>query len=325
MATLPTLYPVGDGTQNGVTGTGTAPWYANIDDWAGGGLVDEDSTYISSGVDLGGDGNYLLTDMPANFGTLDSLSLDVRVRRNGTVTDDAMTLTVGIVGADGSTVLAAQKQVASQASGTTYSTVTVSYTDAELASRSNKAAWDGAQLRLVWTYTKTKSSDGLALRVTAVRANGTYTESAGGTPQTIVVGVASETEAAQAVVSTPGVASVLVGASTESEVAQAVAVGQGPGPQTVVVGVATETETAQTVSPPTIATFPTPPPDFTVTPVSSSQIDLSWGAVVGADFYDIERDGVIIEKDYAGVSYSDLGLDPSTLYNYRVRAVKSGA
>lgn len=63
------------------------------------------------------------------------------------------------------------------------------------------------------------------------------------------------------------------------------------------------------------------PVGLTVTPVSSSQLDLDWDAVFGAGGYDIERDGVVIVSDHPTNSYSDQGLDPSTEYCYRVRAV----
>jgi hypothetical protein len=66
---------------------------------------------------------------------------------------------------------------------------------------------------------------------------------------------------------------------------------------------------------------PATPTGLTATPVSSSQIDLSWNAVSGASGYDIERDGTVIVFDHVGTSYSDTGLNPSTLYTYRVRAV----
>ena len=39
------------------------------------------------------------------------------------------------------------------------------------------------------------------------------------------------------------------------------------------------------------------------------------------EVFDIERDGVVIESDYATTTYSDTGLTPNTSYTYRVRAV----
>jgi hypothetical protein len=62
------------------------------------------------------------------------------------------------------------------------------------------------------------------------------------------------------------------------------------------------------------------PINLTATAVSSSQIDLNWDDVPGADEYQVERDGVIIANT-ASSSYSDTGLTASTLYAYRVRAL----
>jgi hypothetical protein len=63
------------------------------------------------------------------------------------------------------------------------------------------------------------------------------------------------------------------------------------------------------------------PANLTATPISSSEIDLSWDAVAGATGYDIERDGTVIVTDLAVTTYSDTSLTPSTSYAYRVRTV----
>lgn len=64
-----------------------------------------------------------------------------------------------------------------------------------------------------------------------------------------------------------------------------------------------------------------PPPGLTATPVSATQIDLSWIAVALAAGYDIERDGVVIATDVVGTSYSDTSLTPGATYTYRARSV----
>lgn len=64
------------------------------------------------------------------------------------------------------------------------------------------------------------------------------------------------------------------------------------------------------------------PVNCVVTPTSSTTGDLTWDAVATAIGYDVERDAVVIATDVATNSYSDSGLDPNTLYDYRVRAVK---
>jgi hypothetical protein len=76
-----------------------------------------------------------------------------------------------------------------------------------------------------------------------------------------------------------------------------------------------------------VATVPTavvwgPPTGLTATPVTASQIDLSWNAHPMATAYDIERDGVVIATDVGTTSYQDTGLAGSTTYDYRVRSVR---
>jgi hypothetical protein len=77
------------------------------------------------------------------------------------------------------------------------------------------------------------------------------------------------------------------------------------------------------------ATAPTVPTSLAVTPVSSSQINLSWTAstdAVGVTGYEIERCAGATCTSYALVttvatnSYSNIGLTASTVYRYRVRA-----
>lgn len=63
------------------------------------------------------------------------------------------------------------------------------------------------------------------------------------------------------------------------------------------------------------------PTGLMATPNGAHEIDLEWNAVDGADGYDIERDGSIIVSSHPAITYDDTGLDPVTLYTYRVRAV----
>lgn len=67
---------------------------------------------------------------------------------------------------------------------------------------------------------------------------------------------------------------------------------------------------------------PSSAPGSTVaTAVSSSQIDVSFAAVSGAEGYDIERDGEATPLDLGNVlSYSHTGLAAASAHSYRVRA-----
>lgn len=59
------------------------------------------------------------------------------------------------------------------------------------------------------------------------------------------------------------------------------------------------------------------------TAISSSQINLSWTIVVGADSYNIYRDSSLISTGQISISYSDSGLSASTSYSYTVSAVNT--
>lgn len=70
-----------------------------------------------------------------------------------------------------------------------------------------------------------------------------------------------------------------------------------------------------------IAAPPNPPTGLIASPVSTSQINLSWTEQTGATGYDIERDGVVIASDVVGDTYNDTGLAAATTYTYRARSV----
>jgi chitinase len=63
------------------------------------------------------------------------------------------------------------------------------------------------------------------------------------------------------------------------------------------------------------------PTGLVATPVSSTQINLTWNAVTGATGYDVERNSVIVASPTTN-SYNDTGLSPSTTYSYRVRGTQ---
>jgi len=65
-----------------------------------------------------------------------------------------------------------------------------------------------------------------------------------------------------------------------------------------------------------------PPTNLLVTHPSPTQSDLTWTAVLGARFYQVERNGELLSVRVTGTSYSDTGLSASTPYSYRVRAEK---
>jgi len=66
------------------------------------------------------------------------------------------------------------------------------------------------------------------------------------------------------------------------------------------------------------------PTNLVAATIDDDSISLSWDAYSGATGYDIERDSVVIVTNHPTTSYTDMGLDPGTSYDYRVRA-KLGA
>ena len=68
---------------------------------------------------------------------------------------------------------------------------------------------------------------------------------------------------------------------------------------------------------------PTTPTNLAATPVSASEIDLSWTAStdnVGVAGYKIYRDGTQVATDTSGTAYADTGLTPSTYHAYWISA-----
>jgi hypothetical protein len=71
-----------------------------------------------------------------------------------------------------------------------------------------------------------------------------------------------------------------------------------------------------------LSSTPSKPTGFVVTPVSSSQINLSWDASNGATGYNIYKNGTIL-KTVTATSTSDGGLSPSTNYCYYITGYNS--
>ena len=68
-----------------------------------------------------------------------------------------------------------------------------------------------------------------------------------------------------------------------------------------------------------ITVRPSVPQDLVAVAISSTQIDLTWSASIGATGYKIYRDGIQVDTT-ASTSYSDAGLFPSTTYTYTISA-----
>lgn len=111
-----------------------------------------------------------LTDTPDDFGSMATLTADVRARSSNW-TDDQLTLVAQVFRADGTTPLTDEVTLTTAAASSGWTTVTdIPFTGVVAA---DKAAWDGALLKLRWVYTAVGGGDGAQLKVTAVELDGT--------------------------------------------------------------------------------------------------------------------------------------------------------
>ncbi|MGZ8527385.1 MAG: SwmB domain-containing protein [Candidatus Limnocylindrales bacterium] len=167
---LPTLLPTADGSRDAaIQIRGTTLAFDAINEGLG---AADTSTYLQNQRTVSGRYFALLSDMPADFTAMSTLTISVRARTLG-VSNDQTKLFAQLFGADETTVLSSEALVATNpgtASWTTVSNVAFS----GLTSGS-KALWDGARLRLRWAYTQVGSADSTQLRVTVAELHGTYT------------------------------------------------------------------------------------------------------------------------------------------------------
>lgn len=69
---------------------------------------------------------------------------------------------------------------------------------------------------------------------------------------------------------------------------------------------------------------PTTAPTVTIGTTTQYTVPMSWGSVADATGFDVERDGVVIVTNQAGLSYTDVQRPASSDYSYRVRGVSAG-
>jgi uncharacterized repeat protein (TIGR02059 family) len=166
---LPTLLPTGDGSRDAaIQVRGTSLAFDAINDGLG---AADTSTYLQNQRRVAGRYFALLTDMPADFTALSTLTISVRARTNG-VSNDQTSLYAQLFGADETTALSSEALVATNPGASSWTTVSnVAFSGLTPGS---KAVWDGARLRLRWAYTQVGSADSTQLRVTVAELHGTY-------------------------------------------------------------------------------------------------------------------------------------------------------
>lgn len=172
-ATLSTLRPVTpDGSISNYVNEsgGTTNLYASVDD-------DPDfpttSDYVTNTSNTNASAFFNLTDMPSDFGSMNTLQIDFYLNAPANWNDDAGTLYAQIFQSDETITLTSELQLATHATAAGYYSVTFT-----TVTGSNKNTWDGARLRLRMVYNKSKGPDNGQIRVAAVELGGTYAPAA---------------------------------------------------------------------------------------------------------------------------------------------------
>ncbi len=171
-ATLPTLRPVTpDGTNDGDAvneNDSIIDLYASIDD-------DPDSSdtadYVNNDARTSASVFLNLTDMPLDFFSMDSLHIDFYLNAPSlSFVDDTCTLDAQVYQSDELTTLTDSVQLATEITGAGYYSLDFSSVIA-----GNKDIWDGARLKLSWTYVQNASPDDGEVYTAAVELDGAYT------------------------------------------------------------------------------------------------------------------------------------------------------
>ena len=180
MATLDTLTGTADGTLDTTNlehdaGTGT-PYFSHFNDAPDGLSSDWISTAGSRS-----DGTYVtwvqLSDVNADFGSMDSIDVEFDIEASGFV-NDTCTLTARVADSDGGTTWLTDESTAiADESETTRTQSLVTFT----GQTGSKAQWNSAYIRFSWAYNRVTSADpSAALKLFGFELNGDYTQAAAG-------------------------------------------------------------------------------------------------------------------------------------------------
>ncbi len=170
---LPTLYPVGDGdgTTHQPRGWATQS-YLNIDETG----AADGNTILAAFSTNANETSFLLQDMPSDFSSMVSLTINVRARASGRV-DDIYFLLARVVKADGTALATgstiSRMSVFGHPMSTSDTTANITFTTVDTAA--TKADWDGAIIQLYQGYAATGGADAFAaIVVEFVNFTGTY-------------------------------------------------------------------------------------------------------------------------------------------------------
>lgn len=179
MATFGTLLPNGDGTINTAvitrsSGTNAYNTYVAQDPTTG----QPDAGYLYNAGATGGNAYFEFTDMPADFGSITTLSVRTHTVVSGRV-DDNIDLRVAIYDSTESTLYAgdsggtqgAQVGGAQNPAGLQTTALTI----ATAGTNATPTQWSAARIRINWIYAQVMSKDTYDLRLHALDLTGTYT------------------------------------------------------------------------------------------------------------------------------------------------------
>ena len=117
---------------------------------------------------------FSLDDVDADFGSMDTLNIDVDVDAvDDGSSDDACTLTARIFDADNDISNPLTDETASL--GTEADTARTQRNVSFAGLTGSKAQWDAAHIRFTWDYTKTGGPDNVQVRLYGLDIDGTYT------------------------------------------------------------------------------------------------------------------------------------------------------
>lgn len=177
MATLTQLTLDGDGLIGSKirhdAGTGS-PFNTHCNDAPDG----VSSDYVENDESEGsGEAWFSLSNVNSDFGSMDSLNIDVDVWAETPVANDTITLTARIFAANNDTGTPLTAETASL--GTHADTIREQRNVVFGTFAGTKAQWDSAYIRFTWTYVKVSGPDNANLRLYGVDIDGIYTVSAG--------------------------------------------------------------------------------------------------------------------------------------------------
>ena len=120
---------------------------------------------------------FSLSNVNADFGSMDSLNIDVDVDAIS-VSDDTVTLTCRVFDADNDVTNPLTDESGNL--GTEVDTTRTQRNVGFAGLAGNQAQWNAAHIRFTWTYSKTGAGDNLQVRLFGCDIDGVYTVAAAG-------------------------------------------------------------------------------------------------------------------------------------------------